>query len=178
MTHQERLEKFLGRTPQVHPTAWIAKSADVMGDVRIGPKATILYQVVLRGDIQKIVIGEGTNIQDGAVVHLADDFPAIIGNYVTVGHKAMIHACTIEDECLIGMSSTILDGAVIGRRSIVAAGAVVPPGMMVPPGSMVMGIPGKITPLPEARQAGLRYWAEKYIEVAAEHRKRFGEKTF
>ncbi len=149
-----------------------------MGDVRIGPLATILYQVVLRGDIEKIIIGEGSNIQDGTIVHLADDIPVIIGDYVTVGHKAMIHACTIEDECLIGMSSTILDGAVIGRRSIVAAGAVVPPGMIVPPGSMVMGVPGKIKPLSEERQTGLRFWAEKYVEVAVEHRKRFGEKTF
>ncbi len=178
MTHQERLSKFLGRTPQIDPTAWVAPSAEVMVDVRIGPLATILYQVVLRGDIEKIVIGEGSNIQDGTIVHLADDIPVIIGDYVTVGHKAMIHACTIEDECLIGMSATILDGAVIGRRSIVAAGAVVPPGMIVPPGSMVMGVPGKIKPLAVERQTGLRFWAEKYIEVAAEHRKRFGAKTF
>ena len=133
---------------------------------------------MIRGDIEKIVIGEGTNIQDGSVIHLADDLPAIIGDYVTVGHNAIIHACTIEDECLIGMSSTILDGAVIGRRSIVAAGTVVPPGIIVPPGSMVIGVPGKISPFSEERQAGLRYWAEKYIEVAAEHRKRFGEKEF
>jgi len=176
MTHQERLDKYLSRTPQVDPTAWIAPTADVMGDVTIGPKSCVLYQCVIRGDIQKIVIGEGSNIQDGSVIHLADELPAIIGDYVTVGHKAMIHACIIEDECLIGMSSTILDGAVIGRRSIVAAGAVVAPGTIVPPGSMVMGIPGKIKPLAEERQEGLRFWAEKYIEVAAAHRERFGEK--
>lgn len=178
MTHQQRLDTFLGRTPRVDPTAWVAPSADVMGDVQIGPKVSVLYQVVLRGDIERIVVGEGSNIQDGSVVHLADDGPALIGNYVTIGHKAMIHACTIEDECLIGMSSTILDGAVIGRRSIIAAGAVVPPGMVVPPGSMVMGVPGKIKPLSEGRQAGLRYWAEKYIEVGAAHRERFGERAF
>ena len=178
MTNQERLNRYLGKKPTIHPTAWVAKSADVMGDVRIGPKSCVLYQCVIRGDIQKIVIGEGTNIQDGTVIHLADELPAIIGDYVTVGHKAMIHACTIEDECLIGMSSTILDGAVIGRRSIVAAGALVPPGMKVPPGSMVMGVPGKITSLSEDRQAGLRFWAEKYIEVSAEHRRLFGGQEF
>ena len=178
MNTKERLQLHLSRKPQVDPSAWVAKSADVMGDVQIGPKAAILYQVVIRGDIEKIVIGEGTNIQDGAVVHMADDLPVTIGNYVTVGHKAIVHACTIEDECLIGMNSTILDGAVIGRRSIIAAGAVVPPGTIVPPGSMVRGIPGKISPLSEERQQGLRYWAEKYIDVAAEHRKRFGEQTF
>ena len=178
MTHEERLEKYLSRIPQVDPTAWVAPSADVMGDVTIGPKSCVLYQCVVRGDIQKILIGEGSNIQDGSIIHLADELPAIIGDYVTVGHKAMIHACTIEDECLIGMSSTILDGAVIGRRSIVAAGALVPPGMIVPPGSMVKGLPAKITPLPEERQEGLRYWAEKYIDVAEAHRKRYGEKQF
>lgn len=178
MTTQERLETFLGKKPRIHPSAWVAKSADVMGDVRIGPQSCVLYQCVIRGDIEKIVIGEGSNIQDGAVIHLADDLPAIIGDYVTVGHKAMIHACTIEDECLIGMSSTILDGAVIGHRSIVAAGALVPPGMIVPPGSMVMGVPGKIKPLSEERQATLRHWAEKYIEVSADHRKRFGGREF
>jgi len=173
MTHQQRLEKFLSRSPQIDPTAWVAPSADIMGDVRIGPHSCVLYQCVLRGDIEKIVIGEGTNIQDGTVIHLADDLPVLIGDYVTVGHKAMIHACTIEDECLIGMSSTILDGAVIGRRSIIAAGAVVPPGMQIPPGSMVMGVPGKITPLAEERQKSIRYWAEKYIEVAVAHRSEF-----
>jgi carbonic anhydrase/acetyltransferase-like protein (isoleucine patch superfamily) len=149
-----------------------------MGDVRIGPKACVLYQCVLRGDIDKIIVGEGTNIQDGTVIHLADDSPVIIGDYVTVGHNAVVHACTVEDECLIGISSTILDGAVIGRRSIVAAGAVVPPGMIVPPGSMVMGVPGKIKPLSEERQSSLRTWAEKYIEISAEHKRRFGEQNF
>ena len=178
MTFQERLEKYLSRTPQVDPTAWVANSAEVMGDVRIGPKACVLYQCVLRGDIEKIVVGEGTNIQDGTIIHLADDLPVTIGNYVTVGHNAIVHACTIEDECLIGISSTVLDGAIIGRRSIVAAGAVVPPGMVVPPGSMVMGVPGKIKPLSEERQASLRLWAEKYIEVSTKHRKRFGGQRF
>lgn len=178
MTIQERLDKHLNATPQVDPTAWIASTADVMGDVRIGPQACVLYQCVVRGDINKIVIGQGTNIQDGTIVHLSDDLPAIIGDYVTVGHNALVHACTIEDECLIGMSSTILDGAVIGRRSIVAAGALVPPGMIVPPGSMVMGLPGKITPLSEERQASICFWAEKYIAVSSAHRKRFGSKVF
>ncbi len=160
------------------PTAWVAPSAEVMGDVRIGPKATILYQVVIRGDIDYIEIGEGSNIQDGTIIHLADDMPAIIGKYVTVGHGAMIHACTIEDECLIGMRSTVLDGAVIGKRSIVAAGAVVAPGTIVPPGSMVMGVPAKVKPLAEERQKGLKKWADKYIEVSAAHKEKMGWQDF
>lgn len=176
MNTQKRLEKFFSKSPQVDSTAWVALSAEVMGDVRIGPKASVFYGSVIRGDIDYIEIGEGSNIQDGTIIHLADDKPAIIGKYVTVGHGAMIHACTVEDECLIGMRSTILDGAVIGRRSIVAAGAVVPPGMIVPPGSMVMGVPAKIKPLSVERQEGLKHWADKYIEVSAAHREKMGNK--
>ena len=177
MTRQERLDKFLAASPRVDPTAWIAKSADVMGDVRIGAHASVFYQSVIRGDIEKIIIGKGTNIQDGTIIHLASDLPAIIGNHVTVGHGAMIHACTIEDECLIGMRSIILDGAVIGRRSIVAAGAVIPPGMKVPPGSMAMGLPARVIGLDPHRQRGIRHWAEKYKIVSADHRRRFGGKS-
>lgn len=172
------MEKFLGASPRVDPSAWIAQSADVMGDVRIGPQASVFYQSVIRGDIEKIVIGKATNIQDGTIIHLAVDLPAIIGDYVTVGHGAMIHACTIEDECLIGMRSIILDGAVIGPRSIVAAGAVVPPGMKIPPGSMAVGLPARITALDPKRQMGIRRWAEKYRIVAEQHRQRFGGKKF
>jgi len=178
MTTEERLQNHFSKNPTIDPTAWVAPSADVMGDVTIGPKSSVFYQCVVRGDIDRIVIGEGTNIQDGAIIHLADDISAVIGDYVTVGHQALVHACMVEDECLIGMCSTVLDGSVIGRRSIVAAGAVVPPGTLVPPGSMVKGIPAKIKPLSEDRQADLRAWAEKYILVAATHRKQFGEKEF
>ncbi len=177
MTYQERLEKFLGAAPQVDPTAWIAKSAEVMGDVRIGPHASVFYQTVLRGDLEKIIIGEGTNIQDGAIIHMEVDLPVIIGHHVTVGHGAMIHACTIEDECLIGMRSIILDGAVIGRRSIVAAGALVPPGMKVPPGSMAMGLPARVIGLDPQRQRAIRQGAEHYMIVSADHRRRYGGKN-
>jgi carbonic anhydrase/acetyltransferase-like protein (isoleucine patch superfamily) len=128
---------------------------------------------VLRGDINTIEVGEGSNIQDGTIVHLADDYGVRIGNYVTVGHAAMIHACTIEDECLIGMRATVLDGAVIGRRSIVGAGAVVTKGTIVPPGSLVLGMPAKVVKtLGEQEQAALRHWAEKYVRVSAEHKRR------
>jgi len=178
MTTEERLDKFLNKTPQVPESAWVAKSADVMGDVQLGEHASVFYGAILRGDIESIIIGEGSNIQDGTIIHLADDMPCVIGKYVTVGHGAMVHACTIEDECLIGMRSTVLDGAVIGKRSIVAAGAVVPPGMKVPPGSMVMGVPAKVKPLPEERQAGLKYWAEKYVTVSATHKAKQGGLTF
>lgn len=170
MTLQERLEKFLSREPEIDPSAYVAPSAVVMGSVKIGPLASVWPNVTLRGDIEDIIIGEGSNVQDGSVVHLADDLPAVIGKYVTVGHMAMIHACTIEDECLIGMKATVLDGAVIGRRSVVGAGAVVTKNTIVPPGSLVLGMPAKvIKQLSEEEQAGLREWADKYVTVSRAH---------
>jgi carbonic anhydrase/acetyltransferase-like protein (isoleucine patch superfamily) len=173
MTLEERLEIYLNRSPDVDPSAYVAPSAVVMGSVKIGPKASVWPTCVLRGDIENIEIGEGSNIQDGSVVHLADDLGVKVGRYVTVGHMAMIHACTIEDECLIGMKATVLDGAVIGRRSIVGAGAVVTKNMQVPPGSLVLGMPAKVVKqLSEEEQASLRHWADKYVVVAATHKAR------
>jgi carbonic anhydrase/acetyltransferase-like protein (isoleucine patch superfamily) len=173
MTLEERLETYLSRSPEVHPSAYVAPSAVMMGSVKIGPKASVWPTCVLRGDIENIEIGEGSNVQDGSVVHLADDLGAKIGKYVTIGHMAMIHACTIEDECLIGMKATVLDGAVIGKRSIVGAGAVVTKNMQVPPGSLVLGMPAKVVKqLSEEQQATLRPWAEKYVIVAAAHKAR------
>lgn len=173
MTVEERLHQHLDRSPQLAPSAYVAPTAVVMGDVTLGPHSSVWPLCVLRGDIQSITIGEGSNIQDGTIIHLADELGVHIGRYVTVGHAAMIHACTIEDECLIGMRAIILDGAVIGSRSIVGAGALVPKGMIVPPGSMVLGLPAKIVrPLAPEEQAGLKLWAEKYVQVAAGHKAR------
>jgi gamma-carbonic anhydrase len=164
------LTPYLGRHPRVHPTAFVAPSADVIGDVEVGENASIWFGAVLRGDINRIVIGANSNVQDNAVVHLADEFPAIIGSFVTIGHSAVVHACVIEDECLIGMGAIILDGAVIGARSIVGAGALVTPGTIIPPGSMVLGSPAKVTrTLDEERQLGLKYWAEKYVRVSRDY---------
>jgi carbonic anhydrase/acetyltransferase-like protein (isoleucine patch superfamily) len=173
MTLDERFKTFLGAMPQIDPTAFVAKSAEIIGDVRMGPLSSAWPRSVLRGDINYIEIGEGSNVQDGSVVHLADDYPVIIGKYVTIGHLAMIHACTIEDECLIGMKATVLDGAVIGHHSLVGAGAVVTPGTIVPPGSMVLGVPAKVVrPLRPEEQARLKAWADKYVEGSRYHRAR------
>ena len=170
MTIQERLQAHLARTPDITRAGWIAANATVIGDVVLGPQASVFYGAVLRGDIAQIVVGEGSNIQDNAIVHLADDLDAIIGAWCTIGHGAIIHACTIEDECLIGMGAIILDGARIGARSIVGAGAVVTQRTIIPPGSMVLGAPGKVVrALSEPEQAGLREWAEKYVEIARAH---------
>ncbi|MDX2080199.1 MAG: gamma carbonic anhydrase family protein [Terrimicrobiaceae bacterium] len=170
MTVEERLEKFLTRTPDLADAAFVAKDARIMGDVRLGPDASVFYGCVLRGDIESILIGEGTNVQDGTVIHLADDLPAVVGAYCTIGHGAMVHACTIGDECLIGMRSVVLDGAEIGSQSLIAAGAVVTPRTKIPPGSMVMGTPAKVVrSLTDDERKGLRLWAEKYIVVARAH---------
>jgi carbonic anhydrase/acetyltransferase-like protein (isoleucine patch superfamily) len=169
----QRLEKFLGQAPRLDPTAYIAPLATVVGDVRLGAHCSVWPAAVLRGDINYIEVGDGTNIQDGAVVHLADDFPALIGRYVTIGHLAMVHACVIEDECLIGMSATILDGSVIGAQSLVGAGALVTKGTIIPPGSLVLGSPARVLrALTPEERAALRDSAEKYIQVAAAHRRR------
>jgi carbonic anhydrase/acetyltransferase-like protein (isoleucine patch superfamily) len=169
----QRLAQFLGQTPRIDPTAYIAPQATVVGDVRLGAHCSVWPSAVLRGDINYITVGEGTNIQDGAVVHLADEFPAIIGSHVTIGHLAMIHACVIEDECLIGMSATILDGSVIGAQSLVGAGSLVTKGTKIPPGSLVLGSPARVLrALTPGERAALRDSAEKYIQVAAAHKSR------
>ncbi|MDP0498854.1 MAG: gamma carbonic anhydrase family protein [Verrucomicrobiota bacterium JB022] len=170
MTVQERLATYLTQTPEVDPTAYIADSAELMGCVKIGPHASVWPQCVLRGDIHSIEVGEGSNIQDGTIVHLADDYGVKIGRYVTIGHAAMIHACTIEDECLIGMRATVLDGAVIGKGSIVGAGALVTKGTIVPPYSLVVGLPAKVVrTLDPDHNQGLDL-SRKYVEVAKAHK--------
>lgn len=170
MTTQERLDFYLGQKPDLAEAAFVAASADIQGAVTLGKNASVFYGSILRGDINTIRIGEGTNIQDGTIIHLADDYDVEIGEYTTVGHGAMVHACKIGKECLIGMRSTILDGAVIGDCCLIAAGSVVTPRTVIPPGSMVMGSPAKIKrPLREEEIAGLRHWAEKYVLVAKAH---------
>lgn len=173
----QRLEKFLGQPPRLHATAYVAPQATVVGDVRLGAHSSVWPSAVLRGDINYIEVGEGTNIQDGTVIHLADEFPAIIGNYVTIGHLAMVHACVVEDECLIGMHATVLDGAVVGAQSLVGAGSLVTKGMKIPPGSLVLGAPARVLrALTPEERAALRESAEKYVQVAAAHKGRMPSK--
>ena len=167
---QTLLARHLTKTPDVARALFVAGSATVVGDVTLGAQSSVFYGAVLRGDIARIVVGEGSNIQDNAIVHRADDLDAVIGAWCTIGHAAIIHACTIGDECLIGMGATVLDGAVIGPRSIVGANSLVPQRFSCPTGSMVYGSPAKvIRPLTAEEQSGLRPWAEKYVEVAKAH---------
>ena len=170
MSVQARLSKFLYRKPDVPETAFVAPNAILVGDVRIGEKSSIWYGAVLRADINYISIGNNTNLQDRVIGHLADDFPLVVGDFVTVGHGAILHACEIEDECLIGMASIILDGVKIGKQSIIAAGTVVPMGMTIPDGTLVAGVPGKIKQsLSTEKRKSLKGWAEKYLEVKNGH---------
>jgi carbonic anhydrase/acetyltransferase-like protein (isoleucine patch superfamily) len=144
-----------------------------VGDVILGENSSVWYQCVLRGDINSIRIGSNSNLQDGTIVHVADRFGTVVGDWVTVGHRALLHACTVEDEVLIGMGAIVMDGAVIGRRSIVGAGAVVTGGTIVPPGSLVLGAPGRVTRvLSESEQEDLRNWALRYVATVREYLKR------
>lgn len=173
MDLETQLQRHLDRAPTIHPTAFIAPGAAVVGDVTIGENASIWYGTVLRGDINSIRIGTGTNIQDGTVVHLADDYGVAVGDYVTCGHAAVLHACAIGNEVLIGMGAVILDGAEIGDRCIIGAHALVTKDTKIPPGSLVLGTPARIArPLATAAQDSLRPWAEKYVELSRHYLRR------
>lgn len=170
MTVEERLALHLQKKPEVSRAIWVAHNATIVGDVVLGAQTSVFYGAVLRGDIAQISVGEGTNIQDNVIVHLADDLDVRIGAWCTVGHGAIVHACTVEDECLIGMGAIVLDGAVIGSHSIVGAGALVTPGTVIPPGSMVLGKPAQVRrQLTTHEQQGIRKWAEKYVHVSKAH---------
>ncbi len=171
MTFPERLARHLDKKPTIHATAFVAPGADVIGDVTLAEESSVWFQTVLRGDINRIVIGPRSNVQDGAVVHLADDYGAFVGELVTVGHKAILHACTIADEVLVGMGAIVLDGAEIGARSIIGAGALVTGGKKIPPGSLVLGSPAKVVrTLSLEEQTGIKVWAEKYVALSRAYR--------
>ena len=176
MDVDQRLDKHMGEEPLYGPDVFVAPTAVVIGDVQMDEGSSLWYGGVLRGDINSIKIGKFSNLQDGVIGHLADDYPLVVGKYVTVGHGAVIHACEIGDECLIGMNSTVLDGAKIGKQSIVAAGSLIPAGMEIPAGSLVAGVPAKIKKqLSEEERGGLKKWAVKYLAVAKAHREKLGK---
>ena len=165
---EKQLDKFLRKKPKLGQGVYLAKTAVVLGDVTIGAHSSVWYGAVLRGDINRIVVGHHTNIQDNAVLHLADDFACIVGNWVTVGHGAIVHACKVGDEVLVGMGAVILDGAVIGKQSIVGAKALVKQGMKIPPGSLVVGAPARIVrKLTRKERVRLKWWAQKYVDNSA-----------
>ena len=164
----KQLDTFLRKKPKLGKNVVIASTGVVLGDVTLGAHASVWYGAVLRGDINRIVVGHHSNIQDNAVLHLADKFPCVLGNWVTVGHGAIVHACEVGDEVLVGMGAVILDGAIIGKQSIIGAKALVTQGTIIPPGSMVLGAPAKVVrKLTKAERAGLKWWAQKYVDNGA-----------
>ncbi|MEJ5172882.1 MAG: gamma carbonic anhydrase family protein [Hydrogenothermaceae bacterium] len=160
------IKPFKGKYPKIHPTAFIAENAVIIGDVEIGEDCSIWYNVVIRGDVNYIRIGDRTNIQDGTIIHVDHKrYPTIIGSNVTIGHNVMIHACTIEDYCLIGMSSTVMDGVVVGKQSIIGAGALVTPGKIIEQQSLWAGVPAKfVRKLTEEELSWLEKSAENYVK--------------
>ncbi len=164
---------FKGITPQVDPTAWMAQNCTIIGDTHVGAHSSIWFGAVLRGDVHHIRVGEYTNIQDNAVIHVTTNkFPTIIGNRVTVGHSAVVHAATLEDECLVGMHATVLDGAVVQSRAMVAAGALVSPGKVVETGWLWAGVPARpVRKLTEDELAYLAWSATHYAKLSEAYRK-------
>jgi carbonic anhydrase/acetyltransferase-like protein (isoleucine patch superfamily) len=170
------IASVFGKTPKISSTAWIAPGASVLGDVTLGEHVSIWFSTVVRGDVNYIRIGDYSNVQDGTVIHVTNGGnPTNIGARVTIGHKAMLHACTVGDDCLIGMGAILLDEVEIGAGSVVAAGALVPPGKKFPPGSLILGSPAKvIRALRAEEQMEMidRGW-RNYFEYVQEYRKTF-----
>jgi carbonic anhydrase/acetyltransferase-like protein (isoleucine patch superfamily) len=171
---------FKDYTPEIGKRTWVADSADVIGRCKIGEDSSIWFQVAIRADVHFITIGSRTSIQDGSMIHvthhkkddMSDGHPTVVGDDVTVGHKVMLHGCTIEDACLIGMSATILDGAVIGKESIVGAGSLVTKNKVFPPRSLIMGSPAKvIRKLSDEEVKELYASASRYVEFKSHYQK-------
>ncbi len=165
---ETQLDTFLRKPPRLGQGVYIARGAVVVGDVALGDFSSVWYNAVLRGDINRIVVGHHTNIQDGAILHLESDLPCLVGDYVTVGHSAIVHACTVGDETLVGMGAVILDGANLGRQCLIGAKALVTQRTQIPDGSLVLGSPAKvIRALTDEERQRLRISAERYAENAA-----------
>ncbi len=164
------IETFYDHSPEVHNSAYIAQSADLIGQVTVGEDSSIWYNTTMRADINFVSVGKGTSIQDNSCLHVADDYGCEVGDYVTVGHCVTLHACKIEDKCLIGMGATVLDGAVVGYGSIVGANALVTKGSIIPPHSLVLGSPAKVVKSLDESTAEANYQhALKYVRVKNEY---------
>ncbi|MET8472839.1 gamma carbonic anhydrase family protein [Streptomyces sp. NPDC006422] len=171
MSHEPLVTGINGKEPNVDPEAFVAPTSVLVGDVTLRPGASVWYGAVLRAEFEPITLGADSNIQDNCTVHVDLGFPATIGERVSVGHNAVLHGCTVEDDCLIGMGATVLNGAVIGAGSLVAANALVPQGMVVPPGSLVAGVPAKVKrELSAEEREVVTLNGTHYVELAKAHR--------
>lgn len=161
------IEAFEGAEPQLNAPAFVAASADLIGRVTLAPDSSVWYNTTLRADVADIIIGPGSNVQDNCCLHVDYDVPCVLGSHVTVGHSVTLHACTIEDDCLIGMGAVVLDGAVVGKGSIVGAHALVTKNTVIPPHSLVLGSPAKVVKqLPPESAAANHAHAADYITLA------------
>ncbi|MEU6172693.1 gamma carbonic anhydrase family protein [Streptantibioticus parmotrematis] len=171
MTDKALVAAVAGRAPAVDPEAFTAPTSVVVGEVAMAAGSSAWYHAVLRGDCERVTIGADSNIQDNCTVHADPGFPAVVGERVSVGHNAVLHGCVVEDDVLIGMGATVLNGARIGAGSLVAAQALVPQGMQVPPGSLVAGVPAKVRrQLTDEEREMVRINAEHYVGLARAHR--------
>lgn len=159
------------RAPRLDPTSYVHSLSSVIGDVSLGPKTSVWPFASIRGDVDPIILGEASNVQDNCVIHTDKGFPVTIGRHVTLGHAAIVHGATIEDDCLIGIRAVVLNGAKIGRGSLVAAGAVVTPGTVIPPNSLVLGLPAKVAKTDPNLAAANHSNAERYVGYADAHRR-------
>jgi carbonic anhydrase/acetyltransferase-like protein (isoleucine patch superfamily) len=158
-------------TPDVAPDAFVADGVTLVGAVTLRARSSVWFGAVIRADGAPIVVGENSNVQDGCVLHSDPDFPVTVGDRVSLGHRAVVHGCTVEDDSLVGMGAVVLNGAVLGRGSLVAAGSVVLEGTVVPPGSLVAGVPGKVKrEVTEAERERMRSGAASYVTRAARYR--------
>jgi carbonic anhydrase/acetyltransferase-like protein (isoleucine patch superfamily) len=171
------LYAFDGASPDIDSTAFLAPGVIAVGNVKIGPRASIWFQAVVRGDINSVTIGAETNIQDGCLLHVTHRHALRVDERVTVGHGAILHGCHIEADCLIAMGAIVLDGAIVGKGSLVGAGSLVPPGMTVPPGSLVMGVPAKVIRqlTDDDRNRVMRGW-QNYVGYAESYRTQLAAK--
>lgn len=165
------VHEYGGKTPVLGAGVFVADGAHLIGEVEVGDESSVWFGSVLRGDINRVVVGHHTNIQDLCVCHVADEQACIVGNYVTTGHRAILHGCIVRDEVLIGMGAVLMNGVVVGEQSIIGAAALLTEGLEVPPGSLVYGAPAKvISRLGAKERAAIKGWAEKYCRVAASYR--------
>ncbi|ABW19257.1 gamma carbonic anhydrase family protein [Alkaliphilus oremlandii] len=165
------IKSFRDKNPMIHEHCFIAETANVIGDIVIGENSSIWYNVVIRADVNSVRIGKNTNIQDNSVIHNSDDFPTIIGDDVTVGHNAIVHACSVGNKVLIGMGAIVLDGAEIGDETIIGAGSIVTSGKKIPSGVLALGSPAKvIRELTVEEKKSLIDSAEKYVKLSKDHK--------
>lgn len=164
------IRAFQGRSPKVDPTAFVEASAQVVGDVELGPQASVWFNAVVRGDVDSVRVGAQTNVQDLCCLHVSHGFPLVLGARVTVGHGVTLHGCTVSDDCLVGIGAIVLDGAEVGAGCLVGAGALVTPGTKIPAGSLVLGSPAKVVrPLNDEERQRLVHSYRSYLALALEH---------